>query len=282
VEEERSEGRRIEQVDRSARHLIIGILIGVVLAGLLGGAAMIQTATQGSHEWTGWYYLGGAAVGLGVVSLALLIVLCIRWRHTRPSPEPGTNEDLCGNPKVRRDRIRACAKHLEHEFKNFENWWWALEDKNFDEVLPGKGRMHMTHARVVATLQFIFARFFSAVRTYEVQCPCYALRRKRIMKRVIGVYDALYTHPNGEAGGSLNFSQLYPIGEFSTNDWGDAKAKPFTTVEELEAAKENDPRLAKALEPLENFFLAAGPNTPERSRIKRTEKALRRVRRKYY
>ena len=40
---------------------------------------------------------------------------------------------------------------------------------------------------------------------------------------------------------------------------------------------ENDPRLAAALEPLREFLRSAAPDTPERARLGRIEKAIKSV-----
>ncbi|HEY5707828.1 MAG TPA: hypothetical protein VIS51_00340 [Solirubrobacterales bacterium] len=40
---------------------------------------MIQAAQGSAEGWEGWYYLGGGAVVLGFLSLALLMLLIFRW-----------------------------------------------------------------------------------------------------------------------------------------------------------------------------------------------------------
>ena len=111
-------------MDRTGRIAVVSLLASVSLAGLFGGGTMIQTA-QGSSGWCGWYYwyyLGTAAVGLGVVSLALLIVLSIRWRRTkkRQSQALGSGSDCCGDFGERLIPLVQDGNVLAGYLENFE------------------------------------------------------------------------------------------------------------------------------------------------------------------
>jgi hypothetical protein len=216
--------------------------------------------------------LGALIAGLVLAHVALSLYDRLR---SRLSDGASSHPDPCGDPEVRRNRIRDHAKHLNWELEHFDDWWPAIENKSFDGKLPG-GAMRTTHAEAMQMLLFVFAKFFSAVRTYEVQCPRQARPRKRLMKRVREVYDALGLNGGGDTDETLNSMQLHDIGERCTKDWGKAEARPFTKAE-LEAAVKIDPALAESLAPVRRLLLAAGPNTEARYRLRKTEGAAKRV-----
>jgi hypothetical protein len=255
--------------------------------GLLGWLVGPQTVVAGVTAVVGFVWakladlsgpivyliaLGALIAGLVLAHLALSFYDRLR---SRSSDGGSAQPDSCGDPEVRRNRIRDHAKHLGWELEHFDCWWPAIEDRGFNGKLPG-GAMRTTHVEAMQMLLFVFAKFFSAVWTYELQCPRQARPRKRLMKRVREVYDALGLDGGGETDETVDSTKLHDLGERSTKDWGKPEARPFTKAE-FEAAVKVDPVLAKSLVPIRRLLFAAGPNTEARSRLRKTEEAAKRV-----
>jgi hypothetical protein len=216
----------------------------------------------------------GAALGwvqpppLLIVIVALLgVVLLLYGLRQIEAPAP------CGNPAERRERIQTHAGHLKRELDNFEIWLPALKDQNFKGKLPG-GAQRSTHAKAMQALLYVFAKFFSVVRIYEIQCR--AKPEETLMKRVREVYDALGLGGGGDTDELIDSMELHAIGEGSTKFWGDVEAQPRTELE-LRAAIKTDPVLDESFEQLRLLLRAAGPGTEARLRLQKTADALGRV-----
>jgi hypothetical protein len=70
----------IDQMDRAGRHLAIGVLVGVALGFLLGGATLIQ-GNQGTQHPAGiWVSLAVICLVLGALCLGVLVLLLVRAR----------------------------------------------------------------------------------------------------------------------------------------------------------------------------------------------------------
>jgi len=243
---------------------------GALAAGALAKGVDFSTDGHG-HEFV--TYLAWYGAGAVFVIATTVLSIAIYKRHETEGSLQTANP--CGDLQERRDRIRDHAQHLKWELEHFDIWWEAIGNTNFDGKL-GEGPMRTTHTEAMQMLLFVFAKFFSAVWTYEVQCPRQARPRRKLMRRVRKVYDALGLDGGGDTDEVVNSDQLHELGERSTKNWGKAEAKPFSKVE-LEVAMTNDPDLSESLAPVRRLLLAAGPDTEARSRLRRTEKAAKRV-----
>ncbi len=213
----------------------------------------------------------GAALGwaqpppliIAIVALAGVVLFIYGIRQIEAPPP-------CGNPAERRERIQTHAGHLKRELDNFDIWWHALGNPSFKGKLPG-GAQRSTHAKAMQALLFVFAKFFSVVRIYEIQCR--AKPEEPLMKRVREVYDALGLEGGGDTDEVIDSMELHAIGEGSTKHWGDVEAQPRTELE-LRAAIKTDPVLDESFEQLRLLLRSAGPETEARLRLQKTAEAL--------
>jgi hypothetical protein len=216
----------------------------------------------------------GAALGwmqpppfvIAIAALAGLSLLIYGLRQIE-APAP------CGNPAERRKRIQIHAGHLKRELDNFAIWWPAIEDPTFKGKLAD-GAQRSTHAKAMQALLYVFAKFFSVVRIYEIQCR--AKPEEPLMKRVREVYDALGLGGGGETDELIDSMELHEIGEGSTKFWGDVEAQPRTELE-LRAAIKTDPVLDESFEQLRLLLRTAALGTEARLRLQKTADALGRV-----
>jgi hypothetical protein len=181
--------------------------------------------------------------------------------------------DPCEDLKKLRRLIANSAGPLAYNLENFQYWWAAVGNPDFDGRLPtedgGEG-LRVTHAEAIQLLLHNFARFFSAAYTYE-RCPDH-----RPLKPMQKLYRVLGDDQGGPTDYGVTPRQLQVPAIRSTPGWETAKARPFEP-DEFQSALENDPQFAELFKPLKEFLLAAAPNTEARARLEATAKAVRRV-----
>ncbi|HMJ39098.1 MAG TPA: hypothetical protein VK606_06055, partial [Verrucomicrobiae bacterium] len=216
----------------------------------------------------------GVAVGLWIAYIVRLVQSPPKAATKSISPVP----DPCGDPRVRLKKLKSSAKHLGHELEHFDNRWPAVKNKDFDGKLPD--RRHETHAEAMQALQWAFAFYFSASRTYEYQCSSHHGRRQeRLLKQLEKVYNALGLYPGDDTDFPLKSGWLHTIGERSTKRWGEPEADPISEAD-FGAELTNNPSLAESLEPVRTLLFRAAPGTDARARLKKAERAVKRVKRK--
>lgn len=195
-----------------------------------------------------------------------------RLRSRDSAKADGPRSDLCGDPKARLRELAKSAKRLEHHLTHFDNWWPAVDDKEFDGWVDGR---HTTHAAAMQTLLFGFARFFSAAWTYEEQCEPHG-DWNEVMGCVREVYGALTGDPDPTNDYPLMSEPLHELGERSTPGFGTAEARPINRVE-FRSQMADDPRFAEYFEPLRRLLQRARPESPARARLRAVERSVKRV-----
>lgn len=259
--------------------MAVPIQLGGVASGPLGLASLFQAVSlgyEGGHKPVTVIFW--AVLGLGLVGAAALYWLWVYRQKRSNGTDTNVNgaPDPCGAPKARRKLMAQGAEQLAHNLAEFEVWWPAVENPDFNDRLvskDGKKGHHINHAQAMQTLLHKFAQFFSAQYTYQRQCHDH-----RPLKSVKKVYGALTDDPGGpdDSDYALMSNQLHDVGKRSTSGWGTVDARPLE-LDEFQSALENDPQFAERFKPLEEFLLAAAPNTEARARLEATAKAVRRV-----
>jgi hypothetical protein len=195
-----------------------------------------------------------------------------RWLGFHSDKTADLYPDRCGDPKERLRELRLSAKRLAHDLKNFETWWPAVEDENFDDRIGGRPT---THKEAMQTLLYRFARFFSVAWAYECDCPNHR-NRDDVIEWVVWVYNALGNDPGGPPDYSLMSQQLHVIGERSTTDWGTAQARPIREAD-FKVEIEENPHFVEVFMQLSRFLRAAGPGTKARARLEAVAKSAKHV-----
>jgi hypothetical protein len=73
-------------MDRPARHLVGGSLLGAALTFGLGGAAVLQAVQSETPASTFWTDFGVGCLAVAAAVLVALIILLTKWRKTAPDP----------------------------------------------------------------------------------------------------------------------------------------------------------------------------------------------------
>jgi len=119
-------------------------LLAVGLGLALGGAAFLRDELRSPNPGEDWIIGFCVVIAIGVGCLGATVLEYVRHRGMSDEvPNP------CGDPEVRRNRIRDHAKHLSWELEHFDCWWPAIEDRSFDGKLPGAA-MRTTHAEAMS------------------------------------------------------------------------------------------------------------------------------------
>jgi len=239
---------------------------GLALAGL-GLALATLVLDQAGVELPTWLL-----ILLGLLAAAM-IVGGLLIPHSNSNESAGSKSSPCEDLKRLRRLIANSAEPLAYNLENFHYWWAAVGNPNFDGRLPtedgGEG-LRVTHAEAIQLLLHNFARFFSAAYTYE-RCPDH-----RPLKPMQKLYRVLGDDQGGPTDHGVTPPQLQVPAIRSTPGWETAEARPFEP-DEFQSALENDPQFAQLFKPLEEFLLAAAPNTEARARLEAAGKAVRRV-----
>jgi hypothetical protein len=262
---------RVGRCDASSGSSRGEVLFGLGVAFVALGAAILQAELRAESQSEFWITASVAIAALGLLLLGATVIEHFRHRH---DSEEGT-ANPCGDPKVRLNRIKGKAKHLEHELAHFHNWWPAVESDGFDGELPD-GRP-ATHAKAMQALLWAFGSYFSASYTYEDHCTGYHGRRQRkLLKRLDAVYNALGLNPDGDTDVPLDSGLLHTIGQQSTKRWEEAEARPMSEAD-FAAELNGNPSFAGHFALLGKLLMAAGPGTPALSRLEKTQEAVKHV-----
>jgi len=246
---------------------------GVLAAGALAKGVDFSTDGHG-HEFVtylAWY-------GAGAVFVIATVVLSIAIYKRHEAEGALQTPDPCGDPKARRAELTFSAERLETELGQFENWWPAVADKDFDGRL--KDGFETTHEEAVQALSYAFAYFFSAAWIYEKQCKGHhGRRRKQVLDLVGEVYWALGANSSGDTDATVNSLKLKTIAERSTRHAGEARAQTMA-VSDFNAHLKDNPTFAAHFQPLEKFLIAAGRDSGAEARMAKVKEAVKRAKRK--
>jgi hypothetical protein len=198
------------------------------------------------------------------------VLFLLRGLRTLETPSP------CGNPRVRLERLKGRAKHLEHELENFDKRREAVRCETFNDKVDGRRE---THAEAMRALFWAFGAYFSASYTYEDHCTSHHGRRqRRLLKRLEAVYNALGLDPGGDTDEPLKSGQLHIIAQRSTKQWGEAEAD-FLSEADFDIELKENPAFGAYFDPIRFLLMRAADDdgAEARARLKKAEEAVRAV-----